>query len=76
MPILGLDGTVEKRLNGEEVKGRAHLKTGSIDAVSAIAGYILDHKNKRSVIVMFVNHAKSSMSKEAQDILINWLNNE
>jgi D-alanyl-D-alanine carboxypeptidase/D-alanyl-D-alanine-endopeptidase (penicillin-binding protein 4) len=76
MPILGLDGTVEKRLNGEEVKGRAHLKTGSIDAVSAIAGYILDHKNKRSVIVMLVNHTKSAMSKEAQDILINWLNNE
>jgi D-alanyl-D-alanine carboxypeptidase/D-alanyl-D-alanine-endopeptidase (penicillin-binding protein 4) len=76
MPILGLDGTVKKRLNDEAVQGRAHLKTGSIDAVSAIAGYILDHKNKRSVIVMLVNHTKSAMSKEAQDILINWLNNE
>ncbi|MGZ8270636.1 MAG: D-alanyl-D-alanine carboxypeptidase/D-alanyl-D-alanine endopeptidase [Methylophilus sp.] len=76
LPILGLDGTVKNRLNDEAVQGRAHLKTGSIDAVSTISGYILDHKNKRSVIVMFVNHTKSAMSKEAQDALINWLNDQ
>jgi D-alanyl-D-alanine carboxypeptidase/D-alanyl-D-alanine-endopeptidase (penicillin-binding protein 4) len=58
------------------VQGRAHLKTGSIDAVSAIAGYILDHKNKRSVIVMLVNHTKSAVNKEAQDNLLNWVSNQ
>lgn len=76
MPILGLDGTVKKRLNEDAVQGRAHLKTGSIDGVSAIAGYVLDRENKRSIVVMLVNDTRSAMSKNAQDALITWLYNQ
>lgn len=71
MPILGLDGTVKKRLNDTALQGRAHLKTGSIDQVSAVAGYLLDENGKRQVIVMLVNHANASASKASQDALIN-----
>jgi serine-type D-Ala-D-Ala carboxypeptidase/endopeptidase (penicillin-binding protein 4) len=76
MPILGLDGTVKTRLIDQPVQGRAHLKTGSIDAVSAIAGYVLDRKNRRFVVVMLVNHTKSAMSKSAQDALITWIHHQ
>jgi serine-type D-Ala-D-Ala carboxypeptidase/endopeptidase (penicillin-binding protein 4) len=76
LPILALDGTVKKRMNDSQVQGRAHLKTGSLDGVSAIAGYVLDAKNRRHVMVMLVNHANVAASKKAQDALIEWTYNQ
>lgn len=73
LPILALDGTIKKRLNDSAAQGRAHLKTGSLDGVSAIAGYVLDAKNRRQVMVMIVNHANAAASKNAQDALIEWV---
>ncbi|MGQ0442563.1 MAG: D-alanyl-D-alanine carboxypeptidase/D-alanyl-D-alanine endopeptidase [Methylophilaceae bacterium] len=73
MPILSLDGTVQKRFENSPISGRAHLKTGSINGVSAIAGYLLDAQNHRHVMVMFVNHHKAAASKNAQDALISGL---
>jgi D-alanyl-D-alanine carboxypeptidase/D-alanyl-D-alanine-endopeptidase (penicillin-binding protein 4) len=69
--IAGLDGTAQKRLNGTHLEGRAHLKTGSIDGVSTIAGYVLDSQNRRHVLVMLVNDKKAGASRIAQDALIN-----
>jgi serine-type D-Ala-D-Ala carboxypeptidase/endopeptidase (penicillin-binding protein 4) len=75
LPILALDGTVQKRLKDSLAKGRAHLKTGSLDGVSAIAGYVLDKDNRRHVMVMLINHAKAGASKTAQDTLIQLIYN-
>jgi len=73
LPILSLDGTLIKRLRNTPVSARAHMKTGSINGVKAIAGYVLDAKNRRNVVVMIVNHKKAYSSKHAQDALINWV---
>lgn len=73
LPILAQDGTVKKRLNDSQSNGRAHLKTGSLDGVSAIAGYEIDANNHRHVLVMFVNHPKAAAAKAAQDALIEWV---
>lgn len=73
LPILSQDGTIKKRLVDTQSNGRAHLKTGSIDGVSAIAGYVLDANQHRHVLVMMVNHAKAAGSKNAQDALIEWV---
>ena len=76
LPILAQDGTVKKRLNDSAIysaiQGRAHLKTGSLDGVSTIAGYVLDAQNRRHVIVMLVNDKKAEAAKKAQDALIEW----
>jgi len=72
LPILSLDGTIKQRLKGSQSDGRAHLKTGSINGVSAIAGYVLDANSHRHVLVMLVNHANAAASKSAQDALIEW----
>ncbi|MDZ4210507.1 MAG: D-alanyl-D-alanine carboxypeptidase/D-alanyl-D-alanine-endopeptidase [Methylotenera sp.] len=76
MPILSKDGTVMGRLKDSRPNGRAHLKTGSIDGVSAIAGYLLDANNHRHVLVMMVNHTKAAESKNAQDALIEWVHQQ
>lgn len=76
LPILAQDGTVKKRLNDSLAANHAHLKTGSLDGVSAIAGYVLDANNHRHVMVMLVNHAKAAFSKAAQDALIEWVHQQ
>jgi len=76
LPILAQDGTVKKRLNESQSSGRAHLKTGSIDGVSAIAGYEIDANSHRHVLVMLVNHTNAAASKSAQDALIEWVHQQ
>lgn len=76
MPILSQDGTIKKRLNDSVAAHHAHLKTGSINGVSAIAGYVLDANNHRHVLVMMVNHARAGTSKNAQDALIEWVHQQ
>ncbi len=73
LPIIGIDGTVIKRLKDSPAMGRAHLKTGSIDGVSSIAGYILDAHNKQWAVVFLVNDANAANAKAAQDALIEWV---
>jgi len=73
LPILSLDGTLQRRLRDTPVSARAHMKTGSIRAVKAIAGYVLDAKGRRNVVVMLVNDQRAAHSKKAQDALINWV---
>ena len=67
---------MQKRLKDSPYAGRAHLKTGSLDGVSTIAGYVLDARNKRHVMVMMINHVKAGASKAAQDALIEWAYNQ
>jgi serine-type D-Ala-D-Ala carboxypeptidase/endopeptidase (penicillin-binding protein 4) len=76
LPILSQDGTMKKRLNDSQSSGRAHLKTGSLDGVSAIAGYEIDANNHRHVLVMLVNHANAAASKNAQDALVEWVHQQ
>lgn len=76
LPILSRDGTVQQRLKESASNGRAHLKTGSINGVNAIAGYVLDANNHRHVLVMLVNHPKAWASKAAQDALIEWVHKQ
>jgi len=60
-------------MQASDVQAKAHLKTGSINGVSAIAGYILGQDQRRYVMVMLVNDAKSAQARAAQDALITWV---
>lgn len=70
MPSLGLDGTLKKRLAESPTQGLAYLKTGSLEGVSSIAGYVQDTQGKRYVLVMLVNHPNASAARSVQDGLI------
>ncbi len=70
LPLAGIDGTMRKRLNGNGVAGHAHVKTGYLEGVRAIAGYVLDKRGKRIIVVFLVNHANAGASKAAQDALL------
>jgi len=73
MPILGLDGTTKKRLADSNSQGMAYLKTGSLEGVSSIAGYVQDMAGKRYVLVVIANHARASAVRAVQDTLLKQL---
>jgi D-alanyl-D-alanine carboxypeptidase/D-alanyl-D-alanine-endopeptidase (penicillin-binding protein 4) len=72
LPVSAVDGTMRKRLKENGVAGQAHIKTGSLEGVKTIAGYLLDRSGRRWVIVFFVNHAKAVAAGPAQDALLEW----
>jgi len=73
LPVIAVDGTLQKRLRASEVGGRGHFKTGSLDGVRAIAGYLLDARGRRWVVVCMVNHPQAAASRAAQDALLEWV---
>ena len=72
LPIVAVDGTLKKRLNGNGVAGQAHIKGGTLDGVKAIAGYVLDRTGKYQVVVFLVNHPNAASAQGAQDALLQW----
>ncbi len=73
LPLVAVDGTMRRRLKSESIAGQAHIKTGSLADVRAIAGYVLDRNGRRHAVTMIVNHANAQQSQAAQDALLNWV---
>ena len=76
MSVSGLDGTTERRFRTDDVlAGRAHFKTGSLDHVSAIAGYLQARSGDRYVIVTLHNHEDihRGPGEEVQDAMLRWV---
>jgi D-alanyl-D-alanine carboxypeptidase/D-alanyl-D-alanine-endopeptidase (penicillin-binding protein 4) len=73
LPLVAVDGTMKKRLSGADVAGQAHIKTGSLTDVRAIAGYVLDARGRTMVVVCIINHARAQSGLAAQDALLTWV---
>jgi len=73
LPIVGVDGTLKKRLTGNSVTGHAHLKTGTLDGVKTIAGYVQGHSGKQWVVVFLINAPNAKAGQAAQDALLEWV---
>ena len=72
LPLTAVDGTMRKRLSRAVVAGQAHIKTGSLSNVRSIAGYVLDNRGRRVVVVFIVNHANADNAQPVQDALLQW----
>ena len=73
LSLAGIDGTARRRLTDSPAHGHAHIKTGTINGVRAMAGYVLDRNGRRHAVVMMVNDEKAPHSEAAQDALIEWV---
>ena len=71
LPITGVDGTM-RRVKGRAL-GQAHLKTGSLANVVAIAGYVHAQSGHRYVLVALVNHAQANAARPALELLTDWV---
>jgi len=72
LPIFGTDGTFETH-KGLDAAGYAHLKGGTLDGVQTAAGYVLDSKGRRWIVVMAMNHPNANAAARAIDALVEWV---
>jgi serine-type D-Ala-D-Ala carboxypeptidase/endopeptidase (penicillin-binding protein 4) len=75
LPVGGIDGTMRNRRLGNEARGNMHIKTGSLDNVAAIAGYVHARSGKDYVVIAMLNHtgADTGPGQELGDALLNWV---
>ena len=73
LPIAAVDGTLKNRFTDTPIKGLAHMKTGTLNNVRALAGYLIDEMGRRVVIVFFINHDQAEQSHAIMDTLVQWV---
>jgi len=75
LALSGHDGTLRERFDDGNLTGQAHLKTGSLDHVAAIAGYMQSRSGRRFAVVMLQNYENihRGPGEEAQTALLQWL---
>jgi len=75
LPLVGIDGTVRKRLKGILPPGSARIKTGIIDNVRSMAGYVKSKNNKNYIIVSLQNYKgiQNTTGTLIQDEVLKWL---
>ena len=73
LPVAGIDGTMRRRLKSDGVAGQAHIKTGLLSDVRALAGYVLDRRGRRFAVVMLINHPNAPQAQAAGDALLRWV---
>jgi D-alanyl-D-alanine carboxypeptidase/D-alanyl-D-alanine-endopeptidase (penicillin-binding protein 4) len=74
LPVVAADGTMKKRLLGAGIAGNAHIKTGLLQDVRSIAGYVLDRQGRRYLVVMLINHPRASSEGEpVLNAMLEWV---
>jgi D-alanyl-D-alanine carboxypeptidase/D-alanyl-D-alanine-endopeptidase (penicillin-binding protein 4) len=73
LPIVGVDGTMQHRLSNSPVAGNGHIKTGTLNDVRAIAGYLASADGNSYVVVAFVNDPRAEAARPALDALLEWV---
>ncbi len=69
LPIVGVDGTLRR---SRATPASAHLKTGSLRDVMALAGYVHLPDGKRLCLVAIINHTNAPAGRPALDALVQW----
>ncbi len=70
LPISGIDGTMKKR---KVATGYAHIKTGYIENVRSIAGYIKGASGRYYAVSAIINSAYAIDSMPVMDAVITWI---
>ena len=73
LAVAAVDGTVERRFQNGAVAGQALLKTGSLEGVRALAGYVIDPSGRRFTVVAIVNDRNAARAGAALDGLVQWV---
>ena len=73
LAVAATDGTVQKRFQNGTVAGQALLKTGTLEGVKALAGYVIDAQGRRWIVVAMINHPRAQRGQAALDALVEWV---
>jgi len=75
LALAGLDGTMRRRFRNSELTGRMHMKTGRLDDVFAMAGYLRSRSGRNFVVAAIHNEtgAHKGPGEEAVAALLKWV---
>ena len=74
LPLAGVDGTLRSRMKSSPA-GSVRLKTGHLDGVSGVAGFVTTPAGKTFVLVSLVNDARADYgaAEPVHAALVNWM---
>ncbi len=77
LSIAGIDGTTRRQYRNSPAAGRMHLKTGLLNQVSAITGYVRNRCNEDVMVVLLINHPEAHLGHgtRMQQALMDWVYN-
>lgn len=77
LPVAGVDGTIRDRMRGTAAEGRLRAKTGTLDRVRALSGYITTADGRQLIVSMLVNNqtAPARDVERVQDAIAAYLAN-
>lgn len=65
LPVGGVDGTLKSRFGGTLASGNLHAKTGTIDQVSSLSGYVNSATGEKFAFSVIVNGVNSVKLRQA-----------
>jgi serine-type D-Ala-D-Ala carboxypeptidase/endopeptidase (penicillin-binding protein 4) len=75
LPLSATDGTLKRHFRSREMQGRLRMKTGSLEDVKALAGYVNAASGRTFVTVVILNHptAEQGSGEAIQNALVQWV---
>jgi serine-type D-Ala-D-Ala carboxypeptidase/endopeptidase (penicillin-binding protein 4) len=74
LPLAGMDGTLRARMKSTPA-GSVRLKTGHLESVSGVAGYVTAPSGKTYILVSLVNHIRADFgaAEPVHAALVAWI---
>ncbi len=75
LPLSATDGTLKRRFRAAGMQGRLRMKTGTLQDVAALAGYVSAASGRTFVTVVILNHplAGAGAGEAVQSALVEWV---
>ena len=72
LPVAGVDGTLENRMRGTPAEGRAGAKTGTLNGVTALSGYVPSADGERLAFSLMMEFytGSSAPRRAVQDSIV------
>ncbi len=67
LPLAGRSGTLRKRMRKGPARGRVRAKTGTINGVSTLSGYVKTRSGKQIVFSLLMNGVSPWKARQIQD---------
>jgi D-alanyl-D-alanine carboxypeptidase/D-alanyl-D-alanine-endopeptidase (penicillin-binding protein 4) len=68
LAVSGVDGTLKHRLASSDVRGAIYAKTGTLQGVAALSGYMVTRSGRNLVFSIFANNARASLARVRRTI--------
>ncbi len=72
LPAAGQDGTLRSRFQGVPDVARLRLKSGSLDGVRGLAGYLLGADGRIGTVVCLINDPHAGSALAVQTAVVEW----